>query len=218
MPPQPLEITRALAPSGLSVRGVAPLAEGEWGTARAVVLVGNEGARYWAHFEQWRQGQPAAISNPLDTWSRRVISDVAQRFGGRVVMPNDRPYAPFQQWAKRAQKLHPSPVGPLIDPRLGLWHAYRGAILFDVEIPIQEVEEPIHACGACVGKFCINACPAHAFDGGAYNYAACLAHVRGPNAGECRARCIARNACPVGTEWRYPDEVQAFHHKAFAGL
>jgi hypothetical protein len=27
--------------------------------------------------------------------------------------------------------------------------------------------------------------------------------------------CLARNACPVGTEYRYPAEVQAFHIAKF---
>ena len=77
------------------------------------------------------------LANPLDTWSREVIGEVAEEFGARAVSPSDRPYLPFQQWAMRAEGLRPSPLGILMHPEYGLWHAYRGALLFDVEIPIQ---------------------------------------------------------------------------------
>ena len=105
--------------------------------ARSILRVGNAGAAYWPHFARWRRDQPDGLANPLDTWSRIVLSGVAENCGARVLMPNDRPYAPFQQWAMRAEGLRPSPLGLLIHPRYGLWHAWRGALLFDVEISIQ---------------------------------------------------------------------------------
>lgn len=212
-------IDAALAPHGLIARGLVALAGDEWGSARTAVLVGNEGAAYWAHFARWRREQPDGLANPLDTWSRRALSGVAESCGARVLMPNDRPYAPFQQWAMRAQGLRPSPLGLLVHPEYGLWHAYRGALLFDVEISIQAPDIPIHPCDACVGKPCLNACPAGAFSGEVFAYQRCLDHVRGPDGSACRERgCLARNACPVGTHFRYPAKVQAFHQKAFASL
>lgn len=218
MPKDVAELAIALSASGLSLRSVVRLEAGEWQSARAVALIGNEGAAYWHHFQNWCDDQTESVENPLDSWSRQVINEVANRFGGVVLMPNDRPYPPFQRWAMKAHGLRPSPIGPLIDARFGLWHAYRGAILFDDDILIQDAEDQIHPCGVCAGKYCVKSCPVGAFDGGVFDYARCLAHVRGPDAGECRHKCIARNACPVGTEWRYPDHVQAFHQKAFAGL
>src|SRR5690606_15239242 len=105
--------------------------------ARAVLLVGQAGDAPWPHFMDWQRAQPAGLANPLDAWSRMVIADVAGRFGARAVSPSDRPFLPFQQWAMRAEGLRPSPLGILVHPEYGLWHAYRGALLFDVEIPIQ---------------------------------------------------------------------------------
>jgi hypothetical protein len=212
------DIADAVAGNGLSVRGAVSLAPGEWGDTRSVILIGNAGSAYWAHFQRWLDAQTNDLANPLDQWSRLVISNAADRFDGLVQMPNDKPYAPFQQWAMRAMRLRPSPLGLLIHPEQGLWHAFRGAILLEAEISIQAFVYPIHVCDACVGKPCIKACPVGAFDGPHFDYQACLSHVRGPEAGPCRTRCIARNACPVGSDYRYADEVQAFHQRAFAGL
>lgn len=216
----------ALAPSGLVLRGgfnfnvdeERPLGPGGM-PAAAVLLVGNAGAAYWRQFSQWRGQQTEEIDNPLDRWSRQVIEQVASTIGARVVMPNDRPFAPFQQWAKRAEGLKPSPLGMLMHPRFGLWHAWRGALLLDVEISIQVAENPIHLCDLCNGKPCLKVCPASAFDGGGFNYKSCVGHVRGASGKTCRTQgCIARNACPHAGQWRYPVEVQAFHQRAFAGF
>lgn len=212
------DIADAVAVHGLGVRGAVALEPGEWGDTRSVVLIGNAGSAYWAHFQRWRDEQAEDLKNPLDQWSRLVIGLVAGRFGGHVQMPNDKPFAPFQQWAMRAMRLRPSPLGLLIHPDNGLWHAFRGAILLEAEISIQPFADPIHVCDACVGKPCIKACPVGAFDGSHFDYQTCLSHVRGPDSGPCRTRCLARNACPVATDFRYADEVQAFHQRAFAGL
>src|SRR4029077_1421400 len=99
----------------------------------------------------------------------------------------------------RADGLKASPLALLMHPEFGLWHAYRGALLFDEELPIQPPEKTIHLCDLCDGKPCLNACPAEAFSNAGFAYAGCLAHVRGPDGARCRtAGCIARNACPYG--------------------
>jgi ferredoxin len=184
--------------------------------AKSVLLVGQAGSAPWPHFLQWRQSQPQGLSNPLDTWSREVIGDVAQEFGARAVSPSDRPYLPFQQWGCRAEGLKPSPLGILMHPEYGLWHAYRGALLFDVEIPIQAPQEVIHLCDLCPGKPCMKACPVGAYSPDGFAYQACLDHVRGPSGEPCRTGgCLDRNACPYGTAYRYPADEQAFHMAAF---
>jgi len=224
--PAQQEIAARLAAHGLIARGGFRFCDNEdrpagpsGRPARSILIVGDAGASYWRHFAQWRTTQRADLPNPLDTWSRAVIGEVADKAGARVLMPNDRPFAPFQQWAARAEAIRSSPLGILIHPDYGLWHAYRGALLFDVEISIQPPERSNHPCALCVGKPCLNACPVAAFSPAGFAYESCLAHVRGPSGAPCREHgCVARNACPVGEEWRYPDEVQAFHQKAFAGL
>jgi hypothetical protein len=219
----PTQITTALAEHGLILRGGFNFADSETappGASRApatsVLLVGQAGATPWPHFTAWRKRQPNGLQNPLDTWAREVIGSVAEQFGARSVSPSDRPYLPFQQWAMQAEGLRPSPLGILIHPEYGLWHAYRGALLLDVEISIQPLADVIHLCDLCVGKPCLKACPVDAYSQDGFAYEACRDHVRGPLGEACRAGgCLDRNACPFGAAYRYPAEVQAFHMAAF---
>jgi ferredoxin len=161
----------------------------------------------------------------LDTWSRAVIGRVAERFDARAVSPSDRPYLPFQQWAMRAEGLKPSPLGVLMHPEYGPWHAYRGALLFDdpgVALELRALNQaaraPIHLCDLCVGKPCRKACPVDAHAGDEFAYQTCLSHVRAPAGEACMTGgCLDRNACPYGATYRYSAEQQAFHMRAFAG-
>jgi hypothetical protein len=217
-------IIAALAVDGLILRGgfnfeeddAAP--DGPSGSpAKSVLLVGQAGAEPWPHFSHWRERQPAGLVNPLDTWSREVIGKVAEKVGARAVSPNDRPFQPFQQWAMRAEGLKLSPLGILMHPEYGLWHAYRGALLFDVALDLPSVKAVNHLCDTCVGKPCLKSCPVDAYSIDGFAYERCLSHVRGPNGQACRtAGCLDRNACPYGTAYRYPAEMQAFHMAAFA--
>jgi hypothetical protein len=211
-----LRIGEALAAHGLIPRGGFVFGNDEPAPARTVLLVGNAGADYWPHFSRWREGQPAGLADPLDTWSRKVLGDIASRFAARAVSPSDRPFAPFQQWAMRAEGLRASPLGILMHPRYGLWHAFRGALLFDREIVLPPVASVRHPCETCADRPCLRACPVEAFSPSGFAYEACRAHVRGPKGAACReGGCLARNACPVGADHRYPADVQAFHQAAF---
>jgi hypothetical protein len=218
------DISASLATSGLVVRGgfdfetTQGVPAGPSGApARSVVLVGQAGAAPWAYFKAWHEEQPKRLDDPLDRWSRDVIGRVARTFGARAVSPSDRPYLPFQKWAMRAEGLKPSPLGILMHPVYGLWHAYRGALLFDIAIPGQGLGEAIHLCDLCVERPCLKSCPAEAYSRTGFAYAACLAHVRSTNGQPClTGGCLDRNACPHGEAYRYPSEVQAFHMRAFA--
>ena len=220
------DIGEALAAHSLVLRGGFDFTAGDaappglsGAPAKSALLVGQAGAGPWPHFLRWREQQLHAIANPLDTWSRQVIGAVAEKFGVRAVSPSDRPYLPFQQWAMRAEGLKPSPLGILMHPRYGLWHAYRGALLFEHEIALPQAHEAIHLCDACADKPCLKSCPVDAYSAQGFAHETCLAHVRGTKGGPCRTGgCLDRNACPYGTEYRYPPEVQAFHMASFAGL
>ena len=220
------EITAALGANGLILRGGFVFSDGEdaphgasGAPAKSVLLVGQAGATPWPYFLRWREQQPSTIANPLDSWSRQVIGDVAEAFGARSVSPSDKPYLPFQQWAVRAEGLKPSPLGILMHPQYGLWHAYRGALLFEDELALAEPHAAIHLCDTCIDKPCLKSCPVDAYSAQGFAHETCLAHVRGTKGGPCRTGgCLDRNACPYGTEYRYPSDIQAFHMAAFAGL
>jgi hypothetical protein len=180
-------------------------------------LVGQAGASAWPHFVAWRERQPKDLPHPLDTWAREVIGAVAARFGARAVSPSDRPYVPFQQWAMRAEGLKASPLGLLMHPRYGLWHAYRGALLFDTEVETAVREEAVHLCDACVEKPCLKSCPVGAYSTAGFDHGACRGHVRSAAGRPCMsAGCLDRKACPYGAAYRYPAQMQVFHMSAFA--
>lgn len=220
------DLAAAFSAHGLMLRGGFNFADREetpsglsGAAARSVLLVGQAGAAPWPHFLRWKGSQSRIVTNPLDTWSRAVIGAVAAKFAARAVSPSDRPYLPFQQWAMRAEGLKPSPLGILMHSQYGLWHSYRGALLFEDEIAASEAREAIHLCDACVGKPCLKSCPVDAYSEAGFAHQACVSHVRGQNGAPCRTGgCLDRNACPYGTDYRYPAEVQAFHMAAFAGL
>jgi ferredoxin len=218
------ELSAVLAENGLILRGGFNFDAGEdapdglsGARAQAVVLVGQAGASTWPYFSRWHESQPEDLADPLDTWSRQVTGAAAEKFAARAVGPNDKPYLPFQQWAMRAERLKPSPLGILMHPRYGLWHAFRGALLFENEISFPAAETPVHPCDACVDKPCLKSCPVDAYSPDGFAYRACLAHVRGSRGDSCRVGgCLDRNACPHGVHYRYPQDMQAFHMKAFA--
>ncbi len=220
------DLAAALAIHGLIPRGGIDFEPGEQAPpgpsgapARAVLLVGHAGSSIWPAFTVWRATQPTSLADPLDTWSRQIIGAVAARFGARAVSPSDKPWLPFQAWAMRAEGLRPSPLGLLMHPVWGTWHAYRGALLFDAPRGFpHEPDSMHHPCDACAGKPCLNACPVGAHGAGGFDYPGCLAHVRSPAGTPCATGgCLDRNACPVGTEHRYAAAQQAFHMAAFAG-
>jgi hypothetical protein len=157
------------------------------------------------------------VTNPLDRWSREVIEAAAAEFGARAAFPSDRPYLPFQRWAAEAEGLKASPLGILIHPEYGLWHAYRGALLFDRALDLPPPVPRPHPCDDCRAKPCLSACPVGAFDGESYDVATCRSHVNSGRGSACLSGgCLARHACPVGRAYAYGEPQQRFHMTAFA--
>lgn len=216
-------VAASLAASGLVLRGgfdvggVGDVPPGPSGLpTRSVLLVGQAGASFWPRFARWRQRRGAGCADPLDAWSAEVIGAVARDCGARAVFPSERPFLPFQQWAMRAEGLRSSPLGILMHPDYGLWHAFRGALLFEQELGIEAARASIHLCDLCPGKPCLSACPADAHSEHGFAREACVAHLESGCGATCRAAgCLARNACPHGAEFRYPAEVQAFFQASF---
>jgi hypothetical protein len=214
------QIEDLFAPHGLIPRGVLRLnpSEARAFDAKSLVLIGHAGSSIWPHFSKWRESQPKGLANPLDAWSEQVISPIAAKLGGRAIFPFQKPFHPFQQWAMRAEGLKPSPLGILIHPVYGLWHAYRGAIVFDDEILIQEARETSHPCGFCIGRPCLSACPVGAFSGDGHDVRACRTHLAADAGQLCiDGGCKARLACPVGRDYMYGPEPMRFHMRAFSG-
>ena len=214
-----VEIETALRQAGYTPRGafhplaadaVPPLAPEQ--PARTVVLAGNAGPQMWQAFEAAR----ACGGTSLDRWSEEVLSKLALRLGARAVFPFERPYLPFQRWAQRAEACHPSPLGLLIHPDYGLWHGYRGALLFAAAMALPPPDERASPCKACTDRPCLDACPVDAFAEDRYDVPACVRHLSAaPEAACMDAGCLARHACPVGRAYRYAPRQARFHMRAF---
>lgn len=215
------DIAQALWGTGLMVRGgfhpdADDLVPDTSGSVGSVVIVGNAGGAMWRAFS----AAPEATSggaDPLDAWTRRVLTDVARDLGAGVAFPfGGPPYLPFQRWAQKADTVYPSPIGPLIHPRYGLWHAYRGALLIAARLDLPTPPAASDPCADCTDKPCLHTCPVAAFTADGYAVPRCLAHIAAPEGAECMERgCAARRACPVGRSFHYDPAQAAFHQNHF---
>jgi len=216
-------IKRAAEEQGLNLRGgfhpeaadrVPALADGA--AAGTLVLLGNAGDSLWRSFRaspEFGDGRP----DPLNRWSERVIHLLAADLGAAVLFPfGGPPHLPFVAWAKRAEPVVESPLGMLIDPEYGLWHAYRGALAFAEMIDLPARERCVQPCDSCADKPCLTACPVDAFTASGYNVAACAGHIATVAGGDCMGLgCRARRACPIGREHHYNADQARFHMAAF---
>ena len=210
-------IAAGLAPrGGFIVRaddGVPPRADGR--VARTLILAGNAGSSMWPAFSTSPELQTAA--HPLDAWTRRVLSELAAELGAAPLFPfTGPPYLPFQRWAMRAEPVYSSPLGLLIHPEFGLWHAYRGALAFADEIVLPARDERPSPCATCVDRPCLSSCPVGAFSSAGYDVGTCATNIAVSAGASCMTGgCLARHACPVGRGFAYEPEQQRFHMQAF---
>lgn len=186
--------------------------------AGTVVLIGSTGPAMWQVFaasvsEASRKEAP----NPLDDWTREVVTKAARRLGARALFPFEGPpFHPFMRWAQRAEALAPSPIGPLIHPRYGLWQAYRAALVFAEAIDLPAASPVASPCTHCADKPCTTGCPVDAIRRDAYDTRRCIEHLRSAAGADCRALgCRARRACPVGASYRHEPEQADFHMGKF---
>jgi hypothetical protein len=213
------DICAAIEAQGLSCRGAFhPTADDlpdrdHFGT---LVLAGFTGNNNWRHFTgsaEARDGAP----NPLDRWSLQIIGAIARDLGATALFPFiGPPWLPFQRWARKAEPLHPSPIGMLIHPDWGLWHAWRGALAFREWLELPPRDSRPSPCETCSNKPCLSACPVAAFKQNHYDVAACVDHIESPNGADCMEEgCRARRACPIGAAHRYNPDQANFHMRAF---
>ena len=207
-----------LSGTGLVARGAfhPEPDDGVPGDPGTLVLVGNAGPDMWRAFDAARLGY-AGHANPLDAWVRDVLTGIASELGATALFPfGGPPFLPFQRWAQRAEPVHPSPLGVLIHPEYGLWHAYRGALAFAERLDVPAREDRPSPCETCADKPCLSACPVEAFAGAGYDVPRCVAHIGTAAGADCiDGGCAARRACPVGHDFVYEPAQAAFHMRAF---
>lgn len=183
--------------------------------ARSVIMVGNRSDdAMWSRFTAERRDEP----DPLDAWTRRMLRPIALEHGGRMIHPSDEPFAPIMRWAQRGADVWQSPIGLLVHPTEGLWHAYRGAIVLpDAVVGAPAVGQLTSPCVGCAAP-CLETCPVDAFAPGSYDHVACRSHVESGAEPRCLDQgCAARRACPVNHDGPYAPEQMRFHMRAFVG-
>jgi hypothetical protein len=213
-------IFSAIECAGLAARGAFRLTESEragaLADARTIVLIGVAGRRGWDAYAASPEARDG-LDHPLDRFSRRIIDALGAELGAVALYPfGGPPHWPFQRWARRAEPVHPSPIGVLIHPTYGLWHSYRGALAFVEPLDVPPLEAARSPCETCRGRPCLGACPVGAFSADGYDVAASAAHLKSPAGADCMTGgCLARRACPVGAEHRHAADQAAFTMRAF---
>lgn len=194
------------------------------GADAVILLFGQAGSAVWRHFAQSPENTDGA-PDAMDRWSARVGHLLAEKSGGTVLFPFEGPpWYPFLQWAQRAESIPPSPLGILMHPQYGLWHAYRFAIVLTVPVEgFDELEQPpeegtqsVHACDHCAAQPCLASCPVGAFTEGQYDVVSCAAYLRSNEESDChQLGCLARAACPEGQAHVYELAHRRFHLQQF---
>ncbi|SMX39595.1 ferredoxin [Octadecabacter ascidiaceicola] len=150
--------------------------------------------------------------DPLDNWSSAVISTLADNLNAQAVFPfGGPPFHPFIAWALRSGEVWTSPVGLLVHKDAGLLVSYRGALVFDCEIPLPA--PATSPCDSCTDKPCLTACPVSALSPSGYDVVSCKAHMDVDET--CRVACRVRMSCPVSQSYHRDPAQTAFHMEAF---
>lgn len=194
-------ISDALLGLGLQVTGtVAVRPEDQLSPGLKSLVLLSPADDFWSVFTRSAEFQDGA-TDPMDRWSLRTISGLADLVEGVALFPfatATAPPAPFFGWAQRSGRAWPSPVHLLTSADMGLNLSYRGAVglRHDTAIAYPEVGRPCDGCHAP----CLSACPAGALTSAGYDVPACKSHLAEHPEGPCkRAGCLVRRACPVST-------------------
>jgi hypothetical protein len=175
---------------------------------RQLILLGHGGRKLWECVQASRITGEHPIDDYVIQTVTRFFTETCPTNAYRIVYPGDTPIG-LQQLGKLAGWHHPSPFMVGIDGEWGSWFAYRAAILADTGfLPFQAVHRS-SPCPDCTTRPCLTACPASALSGPSFALDKCIAYRRLPDSA-CRSTCLARTACPVGSEHRYSDA--QLHH------
>ncbi|WP_172299160.1 ferredoxin [Pseudoruegeria sp. HB172150] len=216
MPPGLDEIAKWLAPEHLEVFGAFHPAPDDRvpEDTKTLLLLGPAEPGFWTHVTtspEFADGGP----DPLDRWSARAITDIAEALGATPLFPFGRPpYLPFFTWALKSGRAWQSPVALLVHDRAGLMVSYRGALALPWRLDLPET--PPCPCDTCATRPCLTACPVVALTSAGYDLNSCHAFLDTPVGDDCLTDgCRVRRLCPVSQSYgRLPDQ-SGFHMRAF---
>ena len=201
-------LEQAATDAGLMIAGTVE------DTGTLVLLAASP--RFW---DILQAAPEAAGPDPVDRYSTRIVTALADRFGATARFPfGGPPYEPFIRWAAASGRAWPSPTGMLVHDRAGLMISYRGALAFADVLPVPAPSGPT-PCDTCPDQPCTTACPVGALSGTTpYDVPACHGFLDTPPGRDCLdLGCAARRACPVSAAFgRDPAQsahrMRAFHH------
>lgn len=175
---------------------------------RQLILFGHGGRRLW----ECVKADGLNGEHPIDDYSIRTVerwfAEQAPGHRYRILFPGDKPIG-LQALGKLAGWHHPSPIMVGVDREWGSWYAYRAAVIADTDFAPSLAEQGRSPCPSCSARPCVAACPADALNGGKFDLERCSRYRLQPES-RCAHGCLARQACPVGSQHRY-DDAQIMH-------
>jgi hypothetical protein len=178
-----------------------------------LILLGPDEPGYWGHIQsspEWRDRN----ADPIDRWSTRVISKLAQTFSGQAFFPfGGPPFEPFFTWALASGQAWQSPVSILVHAQAGLMVSYRGAIALQDKLELPQPDAK--PCDTCA-KPCLTACKPRALTGDGYDVPACHAYLDTTDGAQnLRQGCNVRRSCPLSQSYGRLAEHSAYHMSIF---
>lgn len=171
---------------------------------RQLILIGHAGRTLWESVT----ASGVRSEDPIDDFSmqavRRWFSQCHAQNAYEIVYPGTQAIG-LQRLGQLAGWHHASPFMVGIDWEWGSWYAYRALVVADTHFEPTTPARSEHPCETCDHKICIASCPAAAMDGGQFELAKCVGY-RKREGSSCKATCVARVSCPVGSAHRYCDE------------
>lgn len=180
---------------------------------RQLILIGHAGRALWAAVQRQRPPGP----DPIDTHTRQTIARWLGETRHQLLYPGPAPVG-LQALGALAGWHQPSPMMIGVDATWGSWHAYRAVVLADTDFPATLQAAPNAACPSCAHRACVTACPAGALSSPQFDLSRCAAERLRPDSA-CAEGCLARQACPVGSEHRYDDaQIRHSYRQSLAWL
>ncbi len=184
---------------------------------RRLVLLGSAGAKFWQGFRNHRRAGERLENNPLDGYTVRVVSSLLARLAredstAQAAYPfrHARQIVPFQAILAGSSLMRPLPFGVSVHPRFGPWFSWRAALLTRLELSLSALPRK-SPCDGCPAP-CIEACPPGAAGLEGFRWETCTRFRLESHT--CATSCRSRLSCPVGSEYRYPQEAMSYHYRA----
>jgi epoxyqueuosine reductase len=195
--------------------------------SKQVMLFAHAGNRLWRKLQSSDFGF-ASVHNsarpidntrhPIDGYSIEKVTEHLKQYypslNFQILYPSAQDFNQpigLQQFGELAGWHHNSPLKVGINQTWGTWFAYRVLLVCDGQFKPTEKLQSKSPCVSCSDKPCISECPAKALSQTAFDLNRCSQY-RASEQSQCRDRCVARLACPVSIEHRYPIEQIQYHY------